>query len=313
MPNSELAGRRGKVSKAAATLQKCGKVQYGNRRAKADLEEGALGWRKREGRRNMRAVIIIPTYNERENIGPLIEALQDQFHAMRHEMSILVVDDNSPDRTAQAVASMRGAHGNLHLIEGSKSGLGSAYVRGIRHALDELDADAVFQMDADFSHQPKDVPRLIAALDAGADFVIGSRYVQGGSIPVEWGIARRLLSFGGNLITRQVAGLRQVHDCTAGFRGIRTSLLRQIDFGRLHVQGYAFLVALLFEARAKGARIEEIPVEFVERRSGRSKLGLYDVVEFGLNIGRLGCRRAWGARCGRLASFRFAPLRRLGH
>jgi dolichol-phosphate mannosyltransferase len=240
----------------------------------------------------MRAVIIVPTYNERENIGPLVLALEAQFGTMSYDMSILVVDDNSPDRTVEAVQALQSQFVNLHLLEGPKAGLGTAYIRGMRHALDRLGAEAVLQMDGDFSHDPEDVPRLMAALEAGADLVIGSRYVPGGSIPVEWGIARRLLSFCGNLMTRHIAGLYPVRDCTSGFRCIRASLLRRIDLDDLHVQGYAFLVTLLFEAWAKGAKIEEIPIAFVERRSGRSKLGFFDMVEFALKIWRLGYRRA---------------------
>jgi len=228
----------------------------------------------------MKVVLIIPTYNEVGNIARLIDFLEPQFEKMGHDSHVLVVDDNSPDGTADAVRDIRKRCANVHLITGDKSGLGAAYIRGMRHALTELSAEVVFEMDADFSHKPEDVPRLMAEIDAGADFVIGSRYVIGGSIPREWGLHRRLNSFFGNIVARYVTGIYKVHDCTAGFRAIRVSLLRKIDLDELRVQGYAFQVALLHEAVIRKANIREIPVEFVERTVGDSKLGLSDIIEF---------------------------------
>ena len=228
----------------------------------------------------MRIVLIIPTYNEHENIGRLIDELQGVFRALAHEMLILVVDDNSPDGTASLVRERQSRSPQVHLLEGRKRGLGAAYIRGMRHALDELKADAVFEMDADFSHKPADVPRLIAALGQGADFVIGSRYVSGGTIPQEWALHRRLNSRFGNLVARYVAGIYGVHDCTAGFRAIRATVLRGIDMQSFRVQGYAFQIALLHAAVAAGAKVVELPVDFVDRRAGESKLGIKDIVEF---------------------------------
>ncbi|HEY6044518.1 MAG TPA: glycosyltransferase, partial [Nitrosospira sp.] len=158
----------------------------------------------------LRVVIILPTYNERENIGNLIDALQAQFKTLPHDMQILVVDDSSPDGTADVVRMKQASSFNVHLLMGQKSGLGAAYIRGMIYAMDQLGADAVFEMDADFSHKPEDVPRLLAALDAGADFVIGSRYVKGGSIPEKWGFLRRMNSWGGNIVARYVAGIYKV-------------------------------------------------------------------------------------------------------
>lgn len=228
----------------------------------------------------MRIVLIIPTYNERENIGRLIDQLQEVFRPLPHEMQILVVDDSSPDGTASVVRERQSRASNVHLLEGSKQGLGAAYIRGMRHALDELGADAVFEMDADFSHKPADVPRLIAALEQGADFVIGSRYVRGGTIPKEWAIYRRLNSRFGNLVARYVAGIYRVHDCTAGFRAIRGTVLRGIDMQAFRIQGYAFQIALLHAAVAEGAKVVELPVDFVDRTAGESKLGIKDILEF---------------------------------
>jgi dolichol-phosphate mannosyltransferase len=228
----------------------------------------------------MRIVPIIPTFNERGNIGRLIDQLQAVFRSLKHEMLILVVDDNSPDGTADVVREHQEHSLNVNILEGPKRGLGAAYIRGMRHALDILHADAVFEMDADFSHEPSDVPRLIAALEQGADFVIGSRYVHGGSIPAEWGLHRRLNSRFGNIVARYVAGLYRIHDCTAGFRAIKTDVLRHMDMERFRVQGYAFQIALLHAAIAGGAKVVELPVKFVDRTIGESKLGIKDIIEF---------------------------------
>jgi dolichol-phosphate mannosyltransferase len=232
----------------------------------------------------LKVTVIIPTYNERPNVSPLISALQRQFEKMSHDVHILVVDDNSPDGTAEEVTRLQKQYDNLHLLKGEKAGLGAAYIRGMRYSMSELASDVVFEMDADFSHKPEDVPRLMTEIDAGWDFVIGSRYVAGGTIPKEWGLLRRLNSLGGNIAARFIAGLYKVRDCTAGFRAIRTSLLKRIDFDALGVQGYAFQVALLHAAIVQGARVREIPVDFVDREQGESKLGLSDVIEFVLNV-----------------------------
>src|SRR5688500_15102490 len=196
----------------------------------------------------LKVVVILPTYNERDNIGRMIDALQVQARKFLHDMHILVVDDRSPDGTAEVVRAKQATHPNVHLLMGKKAGLGAAYIRGMIHAMDELHADVVFEMDADFSHKPEDVPRLMAALDGGADFVIGSRYVKGGSIPKEWGILRRMNSLGGNIVARYVPGMYRLRDCTAGFSAIRRALLGNITLDDLRVQGYAFQVALLHKA-----------------------------------------------------------------
>ena len=239
---------------------------------------------RQKGASRLKGIIIVPTYNERDNISLLIAELQQQFNAMSHDMHILVVDDNSPDGTAGVVGKLQESHSNLHMIQGEKAGLGAAYIRGMRHSLDVLQADVIFEMDADFSHKPADVPRLMSEIDAGYDFVIGSRYVRGGGIPREWGLLRRLNSLGGNIAARYIAGIYRMRDCTAGFRAIRSSLLQRIDLGGLRVQGYAFQVALLHAAVVEGARIREIPVEFVDRKYGESKLGLSDISEFIVNV-----------------------------
>lgn len=233
----------------------------------------------------MKVIVIIPTYNECENIARLIEAIRIQFHHLASRMpavrpGILVVDDHSPDGTAERVRSLQRGSSGIHLIEGEKAGLGAAYIRGMTHAVEVLAADVVFEMDADFSHRPEDIPRLLETIVGGADFVIGSRYVAGGSIPADWSWRRRLISRGGNVLARRVAGLGGVRDCTAGFRAIRTDVLKRIDLAGLGVKGYVFQIALLHAALRAGAQIEEVPVQFVERAHGASKLGLSDIVEF---------------------------------
>ena len=243
----------------------------------------------------MKIVIILPTYNERENILLLLHALQEQFAEIPHAMHILVVDDNSPDGTGDAVQAECAKASNLSLITGKKQGLGAAYIRGMQYALNELGADAVMEMDADFSHKPADVPRLVAALDEGADLVIGSRYVPGGKIPEDWSFLRRMNSKWGNVFARYVAGMHRVRDCTAGFRAIRASVLRRIDLGELRVRGYAFQISLLHEAIVNHAVVREVPVEFVDRKRGETKLGLSDIIEFMVN--------AWWIRFERSKTF----------
>jgi dolichol-phosphate mannosyltransferase len=232
----------------------------------------------------MKIVVILPTYNEQENITLILRALQEQFRHIPHDMNILVVDDNSPDGTADLVRAECSTSSNIFIITGQKQGLGAAYVRGMKYATNELHADVVMEMDADFSHKPEDVPRLIEAIDQGADFVIGSRYVPGGKIPADWSLLRRMNSKWGNVFARYVAGMHQVKDCTAGFRAIRTSIITKIDLGALKVRGYAFQISLLHEAIVNHAVVQEVPVEFVDRKRGETKLGLSDIVEFMLNV-----------------------------
>jgi dolichol-phosphate mannosyltransferase len=231
----------------------------------------------------VKIVIIIPTYNESENIEPLIKFLQHVFIGIAHEMHVLVVDDNSPDGTGEIVERLRQKYSNVHLLSDEKAGLGAAYIRGMTFALTNLSADAVMEMDADFSHKPEDVPRLVEELEKGYDFVIGSRYVKGGSIPDNWGFIRRMNSRWGNIFARYVGGLSGVRDCTAGFRGIRSSLLSKIDLRGLNVRGYAFQMALLHRAVCESAKVAEVPVDFIDRTRGETKLGLKDIMEFMLH------------------------------
>jgi len=239
----------------------------------------------------MNIVIIIPTYQEKENIGPLISSLQDYLKNISQDNYILVVDDNSPDGTADVVRYLMKKWSNVFLLVGAKNGLGAAYIRGMRYALDKLKADVVVEMDADFSHKPEDVPRLIGEIEKGADFVIGSRYVRGGKIPENWNLFLAAKSRWGNRFARYIAGIDNVKDCTAGFRAIKAKVLREIDLDSLKVRGYSFQMNLLYKAYMNGAKIREIPVEFIDRKYGHTKLGPSDVFEFIFNAFKLRVQR----------------------
>lgn len=230
----------------------------------------------------MKVIIVLPTYNERENIGPMLHALSKVRSELSHELEVLVVDDNSPDGTQVVVREFMAKHNYVHLLEGEKQGLGAAYIRGMKAAI-AMGADVLFEMDCDFSHDPNDVSRLLKEIDNGADFVIGSRYVPGGKIPSEWQIWRKANSFFGNIVARLVAGIYPVRDCTAGFRAIRVSLLKKVNFDAIKTQGYGFQVSLLHTCYVLGAKVREVPVIFTDRAYGESKLGLKDIFEFILN------------------------------
>ena len=231
--------------------------------------------------------MVLPTYNEAENIREMLVALLTAFddnHTCR--FSVLVVDDNSPDGTATQVLDIAAQDDRVKLLTGHKRGLGSAYTRGFMHVLngaDDKEIDVVVQMDADFSHNPDDVARLVATLPEH-DVVIGSRYTSGGEVDESWGLKRRLLSRCGNLFARYVAGIYRVADCTAGFKAIRVSALRQVLPLRLPPSGYVFQVALLHALMISDARITEVPIRFSDRTRGATKLGRRDIVEFFLHV-----------------------------
>ena len=234
----------------------------------------------------MKGCIVLPTYNERENIGKLLENLLEIFKNIKDfDMHILVVDDNSPDRTQEIVKKFLD-NKKVFLITGDKKGLGTAYVRGFNYAVNELKADVIFEMDADFSHKPRDIPRFLEEIRNGNDFVIGSRYVPGGEIP-DWDFLRKAISAGGNFFARVVAGLYKVHDCTSGFRAIKSELIKKIDLDKLDAQGYAFQMNLLWNAVKLNAKIKEIPIIFNDRNIGKSKMRIKDLREFFFNSFKL--------------------------
>ena len=199
--------------------------------------------------------------------------------------TILVVDDNSPDGTAAIVKAYALNEPRVHLLlREQKEGLGAAYIAGMRHAIETLNPDIIIEMDSDGQHNPADILRLVNAITAGNDFVIGSRYIAGGSVPAAWSMHRKLISRSANLFTKTVLDTAGTHDCTGGFRAIRASVLTQIDFTALKTAGYAFQVTLLDAAVRNGARVTEIPIAFRERLRGESKMRMKDMVSGGLTL-----------------------------
>ena len=213
----------------------------------------------------MKTLVISPTYNERKNIQSLIEQVLDS----NPDYHLLVVDDNSPDGTAEKVKELQNSYPNLYLEERpGKAGLGTAYLFGFKWALDR-DYEAIVQMDADLSHDPKDVPRLVSELK-DHDLIIGSRYIEGISV-VNWPIRRLILSYGANIYSRLITGM-PIKDCTAGFKAWRSSLLKKIELDRVRSQGYSFQIEMNFRAWRIEARIKEESIIFVDRTIGESKM-----------------------------------------
>lgn len=211
------------------------------------------------------ALIIIPTYNERENI----QILLPQLLEIHSGIDILVVDDNSPDRTAEIVRNFQNKTSRVALLERPrKQGLGTAYREGFLYAL-EKDYPLVFEMDADLSHNPQDIPRFFEAIE-DADLVIGSRYKTGVNV-VNWPITRLLLSYFANTYTRLITRM-PIYDATSGFKCFRTEILRLIDLNDIHSNGYAFQIEMNYKVWKAGGRIKEIPIIFIDRRSGESKM-----------------------------------------
>ena len=214
------------------------------------------------------SLVIIPTYNECENIEKIIRAV----FALEHDFHILVVEDNSPDGTAAIVKRMQEEFPErLYMIERTgKLGLGTAYIAGFKWAL-EQDYDYIFEMDADFSHNPLDLPRLYnACAKEGADVAIGSRYVSGVNV-VDWPMSRILMSYGASKYVRLITGI-PVHDTTAGFVCYRKEVLQMIELDNIRFKGYAFQIEMKFTAWQLGFRIKEVPVIFVNRKEGTSKM-----------------------------------------
>ena len=233
-------------------------------RPEDDAASGAVG----QG--HVRATVCLPTYNERENIEPMVRALTERG------VNVLVVDDNSPDGTGEIADRLaRELDGVAVLHREHKEGLGPAYLAGFRRALAD-GAELVLEMDCDFSHSPDDVPRLIAAANE-ADLVIGSRYVGGGSIG-NWGMVRRFVSAGGSLYARVLLGAH-VHDLTGGFKCYRREVLETIDLDAIESKGYAFQIETTYRTLRAGFRVAEIPIHFVDREVGGSKMSRAIVAE----------------------------------
>ncbi len=229
----------------------------------------------------MNALVIIPTYNERENIAEIVPAVR----RATPEVDILVVDDNSPDGTQDVVREMQKSDPRLHLLgRKGKEGLGRAYLAGFKWGL-ERGANYLVEMDADFSHRPQDLKRILEALPE-ADFVVGSRWVPGGAT-VNWGLGRKIISRGGSFYTRQI--LRYpVRDWTGGFNGWKAATLQKIGLDSVRSEGYSFQIELKYRALRLGLRGIEIPIVFEDRRVGQSKMSSRIVFE--------ALYRVWGLR-----------------
>ena len=216
----------------------------------------------------MKKLVIIPTYNEIENIGKIVPAV----FALPEGFDILIIDDGSPDGTAAAVKALQGGFpGRLHLLERSgKLGLGTAYLAGFKWGLAQ-GYDYIFEMDADFSHAPADLPRLLGACtEGGADMAIGSRYCNGVSV-VNWPIGRILISYFASVYVRKVLGFK-IYDSTAGFLCYSRKVLESIDLDKVQMKGYGFQIEMKYTASRLGFRIAEVPVIFVNRKEGTSKM-----------------------------------------
>ena len=216
------------------------------------------------------AVVCLPTYNERENLEAMLRALGDKG------VRVLVIDDNSPDGTGKLADRLAEQLAYVSVMHRpAKEGLGPAYLAGFRRALAD-GADLVLEMDCDFSHDPADVPRLVAAA-SNADVVLGSRYVEGGGVR-NWGLVRRIISAGGSWYARVLLGA-PVHDLTGGFKCYRRAVLESIDLGSVHSKGYAFQIETTYRALRAGFRVVEIPITFADREAGGSKMSRAIVAE----------------------------------
>jgi dolichol-phosphate mannosyltransferase len=222
----------------------------------------------------MRATVCLPTYNERENLPRVIDALT---RVLREGDRVLVIDDNSPDGTGQIADSLAAEHPSVDVLHRpGKEGLGRAYIAGFHRALAD-GAELVLEMDADLSHDPNDVPRLIEAAESGADLVLGSRYVPGGSTR-NWGLTRRLISRGGSVYTALFLQMG-VKDPTGGFKCFRRAVLEGLDLDAITPRGYAFQIETTYRVKQAGFEVVEIPITFADREAGRSKMSRAVVLE----------------------------------
>jgi len=246
----------------------------------------------------MRALVIVPTYNERENLPRLAPAILGQGHAFH----LLIVDDNSPDGTGQVADDLAAAEPRINVIHrDGKRGLGTAYVAGFKWALDR-GFDYVFEMDADFSHDPADLPRLLDGAMRG-DVAVGSRWVPGGGTE-NWSLLRTLISRGGSIYAKLILGV-PVNDLTSGFKCFASYVLRKLDLDAIQSNGYGFQVEVNYRCHRLGYKIVEVPIRFVDRRVGKSKMSSGIVVEAAGVVWRL---RLGGDSAANAGSARYSKL-----
>lgn len=233
-------------------------------------------------------IVLVPTYDERESLPVTLRRLLDAVP----DVHVLVIDDASPDGTGEVADAMAADDARVAVLHRSgKQGLGAAYVAGFHEALSR-GYDVIVEMDADGSHPPESLPAMLDAVERGADLAIGSRWIRGGSV-VDWPLHREVLSRGANVYARLLLGI-PVHDITAGFRAYRASLLREIDLGGVDSRGYAFQIEMTIEASDAGARMVEVPIAFVERAAGVSKMSGSIVLEALVKVTGWGLGRRFG-------------------
>lgn len=233
------------------------------------------------------SLVVIPTYNEKENLEKIVGAVL----GMESSLEVLIVDDNSPDGTGQIADNMAQMSTRVHVLHrAGKLGLGSAYLAGFRYAL-EHDYAYIFEMDADFSHDPKYLPDFLKQISQ-YDLVLGSRYINGVNV-VNWPMSRLLLSYYANVYARMVTGL-PVRDATGGFKCFRRQVLESIDLGAVQSDGYSFQIEMTFKAWKKGFRIHEIPITFIDRLAGKSKMSKQIVREAIVMVWRLRLQSLFG-------------------
>lgn len=220
-----------------------------------------------------KVAIITPTYNEQKNIDKLIEEIFTvEKETEKWEFYLVVVDSHSPDGTANKIKALQKKYPRLFLIEMEKKGLGRAYVEGYRFVFEKINPYLIIQMDADLSHQPKYITDFLITIEKGSDFVLGSRYIKGGAIPKDWAWYRKLFSFLGNLIIRIGFANFKITDWTSGFRAIKSWVIKEIISETQKYSGYVYQIATVDQALKKGARLTEVPIRFIDRRFGTSKI-----------------------------------------
>lgn len=226
----------------------------------------------------MKVAVVIPTYNEKENVPRLVAQIEEIFSSHHLSGYIVIVDDDSPDGTGVIAESLARVYGNIHVIHRtSKLGIGSAYREGFKRAM-ALKCTAVIEMDADLSHNPSLIPSFISQIEKGYEVVVGSRYVNGGNI-VGWSWVRRLISRGANLLARSVLQLSPF-DVTSGYRAYHIGVLSRLDLSSIKSDGYAFQVEMIYRAQRERFQIREIPITFIDRRFGKSKLGRKEILGY---------------------------------
>ncbi len=235
-------------------------------------------------------VCVIPTYNEKQNLKTLIPSLQEIFRKNKLNGVILVVDDHSPDGTGQLVKEFSKRYGNVYLVSQPKRmGLGLAYKTGFTYALEKLNGKVIIQMDGDCSHNPTYMSNFLEKINEGYDVIVGCRYIEGGGI-IGWSLRRKLISRLANNIARLLTGIK-LNDLTNGYRAFTNQALKKINPNKLNSKGFDFQMEVLFMAKKSGLKIAEVPLVFVNRRKGKSKLTFEEILKFSLTCLRLSVQR----------------------